>query len=95
VTYRDVRYLIPFLSQLWLFATPSAYSRPTAEPDTWMHVLLVVNPMSGLIAAFRAAMLNEPISWDLLGTAAVAAIAVFVAGVLYFRKVEDTFADTV
>jgi lipopolysaccharide transport system permease protein len=51
--------------------------------------------MSGLIAAFRAAMLNEPISWDLLGTAAVAAIAVFVAGVLYFRKVEDTFADTV
>lgn len=93
VAYRDFRYLIPFLAQFWLFATPPAYSRTPTDASFWLQALLASNPMSGLIASFRAAMFNEPIPWNLLGTAALLVLLVFFAGCFYFRRVEDSFAD--
>jgi lipopolysaccharide transport system permease protein len=95
VAYRDFRYIIPFLIQFWLFATPTAYSRPPADASPWIQMLIVANPMSGLIGSFRAAMFNEPIPWNLLAPASVSVVLVFLAGSFYFRRVEDTLADIV
>lgn len=94
VKYRDVRYTIPFMTQLWMFATPVAYPS-SIVPAQW-RALYGLNPMAGVVEGFR---------WALLGTAdapgrllAVSAIVVAVllgSGLVYFRRMESTFADTV
>jgi lipopolysaccharide transport system permease protein len=93
VKYRDFRYVIPFLMQVWMFATPAVFL-PTGSSDGW-RVLLLLNPMNGLVAAFRAAVLGQPIAWMPLATGAALAVLLFVGGCLYFRKVEDDFADVI
>ena len=95
VAYRDFRYVVPFLVQFWLFATPSAYSRIPSDASPWLQALIVANPISGLIASFRAAAFGEAIPWGLLGTSGVLSIAALVFGCLYFKSVEDSFADLV
>lgn len=94
VEYRDVRYAIPFLTQFWLFITPIAYPS-SMVPEQW-RVLYGINPMVGVVEGFR---------WALLGTGAppgplmfvsvLAALALFVSGLYYFRRMERTFADKV
>jgi lipopolysaccharide transport system permease protein len=94
VKFRDVRYMIPFITQAWLFATPVAYpSSLLSEP--W-RTLYGLNPMVGVVEGFR---------WALLGTdtapgpmAAVSFIVAFlllISGVFYFRRTEKTFADVI
>lgn len=95
VSYRDFRYVIPFLVQLWLFATPTVYMQPSAAASSQMQAVLLLNPLAGLIAAFRAAMLGGQVPWGHLGIATLASVAIFVIGCLYFRKVEDSFADVI
>jgi lipopolysaccharide transport system permease protein len=95
VAYRDVRYVIPFLVQLGMFATPTVYMQPKAAGGGWVQVLLALNPMTGLIAAFRASVLGGEIPWGPLGLASAAVALVFLLGCLYFRKVEDGFVDII
>lgn len=100
VAYRDFRYVIPFMVQLWMFATPSIYMDLTAlDPEKFssglVQALLYANPMTGLIAVFRACLLGTPIPWDMLAYAAPMCVLVFFVGCFYFRKVEDTFADVI
>ena len=76
-----------------MFATPTIYSRPAGQVPELVRWLLVVNPMTSLVEAFRAAAVGGPIPWAGVGVAAVVAVVVLVAGCLYFRKVEDRFAD--
>ncbi len=97
VAYRDVRYVIPFLVQLWMFATPTVYMHLGGSPgqpaaNEW---LFYVNPLTGLIAAFRAALVGSPIPGLALFWSGGAALILFVVGCLYFRRVEDTFADII
>ena len=105
VAYRDFRYVMPFLLQVWMFATPTVYMQvaaPSAAVEGGgyagreiLRAALALNPMTGLIGAFRSTVLGGPIPWaSLAGSAAVSA-AFFVAGCLYFRKVEDQFADII
>lgn len=94
VRYRDVQYVIPFLVQLWLFATPIAYE-PGIFPQPWRS-LLGLNPMTGVVEGFR---------WALLGThtapgisivlSAVVAVLLLVAGLFTFRRMEASFADRI
>jgi len=94
--YRDFRYVIPFLVQLWLFATPTVYMDPFQNnPGTRMQVVLWANPVAGLIGAFRAAMLGLPVPWTHLFVSAFVSVMLFVAGCFYFRRVEDSFADII
>jgi len=94
VAYRDVRYVIPFMIQVWMFATPTAYMQ--GQPGTRSYDLLTaLNPMNGLVSAFRAAVLGMPIGWGRLGVAALGAVLFATAGCLYFRKVEDRFSDII
>jgi len=95
VAYRDVRYVIPFLIQVGMFATPTIYLQPTGNEGTAVHWLLTLNPMNGLVAAFRASLLGGPIPWADVGVAAALSAALFLGGCLYFRKVEDSFADVI
>jgi lipopolysaccharide transport system permease protein len=95
VAYRDFRYVIPFLVQLWMFATPTVYMQPKGTSSGWGHVLLTLNPMTTLIAVFRATVLGGPIPWGSLGVAVAAVALTFLFGCFYFRKVEDTFADVI
>jgi lipopolysaccharide transport system permease protein len=94
VAYRDVRYVIPFLIQIWMFATPSIYTQTSALPQN-VRSLLVFNPMVGLVASFRAAALGGPIPWAQLTGALITGVIILVAGCLYFRRIEDSFADTI
>jgi lipopolysaccharide transport system permease protein len=95
VAYRDFKYVLPFLVQLWLFATPTVYMQPSAESSAKMQFALAINPMAGLIASFRSAVLGSPIPWHHLALSAVIVGIVFIGGCLYFRKVEDSFADII
>jgi lipopolysaccharide transport system permease protein len=99
VAYRDFRYVIPFLTQLWMFATPTVYMQPTHETGARAfgiaRYLLLINPMTGLIGAFRAAVFGERIGWHEFASSTLAAIIMFIVGCMYFRRVEDDFADLV
>ncbi len=94
VEYRDVRYVVPFLTQFWLFATPIAYpSSLLREP--W-HTVYGLNPMVGVIEGFRWALLGKaeaPLS--LVLSSVCAALFLLVTGAFYFRRMERTFADVV
>jgi lipopolysaccharide transport system permease protein len=100
VQYRDVRYVVPFLIQLGLFATPVIY--PTTEVVTRLEKaglpgwLFGVNPMAGAVEAFRAGMLGVPVvSWEVVAASAVAAAGALAGGILYFYRVERHLADVV
>lgn len=96
VRYRDFRYVIPFLVQIWMFATPSVYMQPkvTAAADV-TQVVMNLNPMTALISAFRSAALGGTIDAGPVGLATVIVVAVFLFGALYFRRSEDSFADVI
>jgi lipopolysaccharide transport system permease protein len=94
VKYRDFRYVIPFLVQFWMFATPTVYMQPPAD-DGSLYALLNLNPLTGLVATFRAACLGTPIPWLQFGLSAGFVTVVFVLGCLYFRKAESDFADLI
>jgi lipopolysaccharide transport system permease protein len=95
VKYRDFRYVIPFLVQFWMFATPTVYMQPPTGDRDALQTLLSLNPMTGLIATFRAACLGTEIPWGQFALSSACVVVVFVAGCLYFRKAEDEFADII
>jgi lipopolysaccharide transport system permease protein len=95
VRYRDFRYVIPFLVQFWMFATPAVYMQTPEDATGLMAVLLWANPLVALIEGFRAACLGLPIPWVRLGIATVTVAVVAAIGAAYFRKVEDDFADII
>jgi lipopolysaccharide transport system permease protein len=95
VAYRDFRYLVPFLVQLWLFATPTVYmDAAAAVSPAWRH-LLPLNPAYGLIAGFRAAIIGSPLDLYSVSVSLAVATVLFIGGSLYFRRVEQYFADVI
>jgi len=94
VRYRDVKYTLPFLVQLWLFATPVIY--PISIVPERYRLLVALNPMSGFIDAFRASLApSKHVDWALLWVSLGVTLVVFVTAALYFRRAERTFADIV
>jgi lipopolysaccharide transport system permease protein len=94
VQYRDVGYVIPFLVQVWLYASPVAYPS-SLVPERW-RVLYGLNPMAGVVEGFRWALLGTgQAPGSMLAVSALVVIAVFISGLYYFRRMEDTFADVV
>jgi lipopolysaccharide transport system permease protein len=93
VTYRDVRYILTFVMQLWLFGTPVLYTLDII-PVKW-HTLYALNPMVGMIAGFRASALGGPYPSRVILISSVAAVVMLAIGVRYFVQVERRFADVI
>ncbi len=93
VRYRDVRYVVPFAVQLWMFATPVAYPA-SLVPERWRAVYYL-NPMAGVIEGFRWALAGGPPPGALTLVSATVVVALIIGGSLYFRRVEGTFADVI
>jgi lipopolysaccharide transport system permease protein len=94
VLYRDINYILPPLTQLWLLVTPVAYSS-SVVPEKWQW-LYALNPMVGVVEGFRWAMLDAPPpSIETLAISTTITIVVLITGMYYFRRMERTFADLV
>jgi lipopolysaccharide transport system permease protein len=94
VRYRDVRFAIPFLIQVWLFATPVAYPS-SLVPERW-RALYGLNPMTGVVDGFRWALLGQPApSLGLVSVSILVVLIVLGSGMVYFARAEKTFADVV
>ena len=92
--YRDIHYTIPFLTQLWLFATPILY--PVSIVPESLRWIYSLNPMVGVVNGFRWALLGQAFAFDLSSWLSVAvALLIFVTGIFYFLRAEKTLADVV
>jgi lipopolysaccharide transport system permease protein len=93
VAYRDFRYVVPFMLQLWMFVTPVVFP-VSLVPQQWRW-LLYLNPMAGLIEGFRAVFLGTAFDLFGIGISAVVALGLFSVGVAYFERVQRRFADII
>ena len=94
VAYRDVRAVLPFVVQVWLFATPVVY--PASLIPHQVRWAYGVNPMSGVVEGFRWSLIGEsPSPWALAGVSAAITVVLLLAGLVYFRRVEDRLADVI
>ena len=93
VSYRDFRFVIPFMVQFWMWATPVVYPA-SMFPEEWQWVLFL-NPMAGLIEGFRSAFLGRPFDWPGIGISLTVAVLLFLLGIFYFEKMERRFADII
>lgn len=95
VAYRDFRYVVPFLVQLWMFATPTIYMQAESVVGAHWQALLPLNPAYGPITNFRSAVLGEPFDLYALTVSGAVSVAVLLLGCLYFHRVERSFADII
>jgi len=94
VEYRDVRYVLPFVVQFWMFATPIAYPS-TLLHDPW-RTIYGLNPMVGVIEGFRWALLGtDTAPGPIIVVSSLASLLILITGAFYFRRMEKTFADVV
>jgi lipopolysaccharide transport system permease protein len=93
VKYRDVRYAIPFLTVLWQYGSPIAYSS-SLIPEKW-QILYGLNPIAGVVEGFRWALLGSGEVGNLLWVSVFIVFFLLISGLVYFRRMEDTFADVI
>jgi lipopolysaccharide transport system permease protein len=94
VRYRDVQQMIPFLVQVWMFASPVAYSAQLITDRSW-QIIYGLNPLAGIIQGFRWALLGGTPPGELMLLSSAVMLVLFIGGLFYFRRMEKTFADTV
>lgn len=94
VSYRDVQYVVPFLVQIWMYASPVAYSASLVPGGAW-RIVYGLNPMVGVVQGFRWALLNGQPPDELMLVSVVIVLLLLVTGLLFFRHTEETFADVV
>lgn len=94
VSYRDIGYILPFLTQLWFYVTPVVY--PASKvPDQW-KLIYALNPMAGVVEGFRWALLNTSTApGPMIAVSSAISFVILVSGIFYFRRMERTFADTI
>ncbi|MFC2106147.1 ABC transporter permease [Candidatus Bipolaricaulota bacterium] len=93
VAYRDFRYIVPVFVQIWMYVTPVVYA-VTIIPDRW-YWLVRINPMGGIVDAYRSAMLGKPFDWSTLGISLAVSLGMLLVGLGVFRKTERFFADII
>jgi lipopolysaccharide transport system permease protein len=93
VSYRDFRFVVPFLIQIWMFLSPVVYGVGFV-PEKWRWILLL-NPLTGYIDGFRATFLGRSFDWNALGISLILSLIIFAIGIAYFTKVERRFSDVI
>jgi lipopolysaccharide transport system permease protein len=93
VKYRDIRYALPFVIQLWMFVSPVIYPL-SFVPAKWRWVMWL-NPLAGIIEGFRAVLFGKSVEWALLGVAAALTLVLLALAAFVFRRMEKSFADVV
>lgn len=94
VRYRDVRYVVPFFIQIWMFLTPIIYS--SSEVSHSWQVIYNLNPLTSIVEGFRYALIgSENFSWSMFAISSAVTLLVLITGTLYFQRAEITFADTI
>jgi lipopolysaccharide transport system permease protein len=94
VQFRDIRYIVPFITQFWMFATPIAY--PSSLLAAKWRTVYALNPMVGVVEGFRWALLGTNTApGPMLIVSSTAALALLISGAFYFRRMERNFADVV
>jgi lipopolysaccharide transport system permease protein len=93
VSFRDVKYAVPFMVQMGLFVTPVIYPAHYI-PQRWQF-LLGLNPMAGVVIGFRHALLGSSASWQVIGVSLAMSLSLFILGLLIFRRMENRFADII
>ena len=94
VLYRDIGYMIPYITQLWFYLTPIVYSS-SEVPEEW-RFFYALNPMVGVVEGFRWALLGTADAPDpMIAVSATISVVIFISGMFYFRRMERTFADMV
>ncbi|HEX5324453.1 MAG TPA: ABC transporter permease [Capsulimonadaceae bacterium] len=93
VSYRDFRYVIPFLTQVWMFLTPVIY--PASMIPHKLRWLIDLNPLAGLVGSFRAVFLGAPVDTLQIALSGVVSLALVIGGAAYFLSVERRFADII
>ncbi len=95
VEYRDIRYMVPFLTQIWMFISPVAYPSSLIK-NSLLRLIYGLNPMVGVLEGFRWALLGSAYApGPMLGVSVVVAVVLLVTGAFYFRRMERNFADVV
>jgi lipopolysaccharide transport system permease protein len=95
VAYRDFRYIVPFMLQLLMFATPAIYMQANTVLHPNWRAVLPLNPAHGLISSFRAATMGGTFEWYDLAVSGAMSVVLLLVGCYYFRRVERTFADII
>ena len=93
VKYRDVRFALPFLSQIWMFLSPVIY--PVSSLPRFLKLALMFNPVTGIIEGFRSALFGLPFNWLAISISLVTTVLVLVYAVVSFKRMERKFADIV
>ena len=93
VKYRDVRFALPFMVQLWMYLSPVIY--PASFLPVKLRSLLLLNPMTGIIEGFRSALLGRPFNWIALAVSTVITLILLIYSSYSFRRMEKSFADIV
>ncbi len=93
VSFRDVKYAVPFLIQMGIFVTPVIYPIRYI-PGHW-RILMGLNPMAGVVLGFRYALLGSASPWPIMGLSLTVSLVIFVVGLLIFRRMERRFADII
>lgn len=93
VSYRDVKYAVPFLVQMGFFVTPVIY--PVRYLPERFQVFLGINPMAGVVEGFRYCLLGTPVNWQLVTLSLLITVALFIFGLFLFRRMERRFADVI
>jgi lipopolysaccharide transport system permease protein len=93
VKYRDIRYALPFLIQLWMFLSPIIYPL-SMVPEKWRWALML-NPLTGVVEGFRSALFSQPFDWVAIALSAGITLVLLVSSAYAFRKMERNFADII
>lgn len=93
VKYRDIRFALPFIVQLWMFLSPIIYPS-TLLPEKWRWAF-ALNPLTGIIEGYRSSLFGQPLNWTSLGISTLITLVILVYAAFSFRRMEKTFADVV
>lgn len=93
VRFRDVKYALPFVLQVWMIASPVFYPMEIV-PEKW-RLLYALNPMTGILDGFRSALFGTPFNWQVIGVSAASVVVLTLFSLFVFKRMEDDFADQI